>query len=74
MKIETYSLFEFCQKVQEAILSGWRFDFESNDNFPTAFGSMLVAGMKQAEDLPQEVFSDTEEVKQETKRGRKAKE
>ena len=43
--IETYSLFEFCQKVQESILQGFRFDFESNQNFPTAFGSMLVCGM-----------------------------
>lgn len=89
MKIETYSLYEFCQEVQEAVLSGWRFDFESNDNFPTAFGSMLVAGMKLAE-VPTEVptgkavneqITDSvtqavqpEEVKQETKRGRKAKE
>jgi hypothetical protein len=43
--IETYSLFEFCQKIQESILQGFRFDFESNQNFPTAFGSMLVCGM-----------------------------
>lgn len=48
-KIETYSLYEFCQAVQEAVVEGWRFDFESNDLFPTAFGSMLVAGMVKAE-------------------------
>lgn len=84
MKIETYSLYEFCQEVQKAILSGWRFDFESNDNFPTAFGSMLVAGMKLAEASAvavNEQITDSvtqalppEEVKQESKRGRKAKE
>lgn len=44
-KIETYSLYEFCQAVQESIIEGWRFDFESNELFPTAFGSMLVTGM-----------------------------
>jgi hypothetical protein len=44
-KIETYSLYEFCQTVQQSIIDGWRFDFESNENFPTSFGSMLVAGL-----------------------------
>ena len=28
-RIETYSLFEFCQQIQEAIIEGWRFDFET---------------------------------------------
>lgn len=44
-RIETYSLYEFCQAVQQSIIEGWRFDFESNELFPTAFGSMLVTGM-----------------------------
>ena len=44
-KIETYSLYEFCQVVEQSIIDGWRFDFESNELFPTAFGSMLVTGM-----------------------------
>jgi hypothetical protein len=44
-KIETYSLYEFCQVVQQSVIDGWRFDFESNELFPTAFGSMLVTGM-----------------------------
>lgn len=48
-KIETYSLYEFCEKIQQAVIEGWRFDFNSNDLFPTAFGSMLVAGMVKAE-------------------------
>jgi len=52
-KIETYSLYEFCQAVQQSIIEGWRFDFESNELFPTAFGSMLVTGMvKAGEKLP----------------------
>lgn len=45
LKIEAYSLFEFCQKVQDGIKQGYVFDFDSNANFPTAFGSLLVAGM-----------------------------
>ena len=49
-RIETYSLFEFCQSVQESVIEGWRFDFDSNELFPTAFGSMLVTGMVKAED------------------------
>lgn len=44
-RIETYSLFEFCQAVEQAINEGWAFDLESNENTPIAYGSMLVAGM-----------------------------
>lgn len=76
-RIETYSLFEFCDKIQEAILEGWRFDFESNENAPVAFGSMLVAGMVKAEPKQQEVVAEanTEEVAQvQPKRGRPSKE
>lgn len=74
-RIETYSLYEFCKEVQEAVLSGWRFDFDSNQNFPTAFGTMLVAGLVKAEpkiDLPQTLV--TEESTEVVKRGRKSKE
>jgi hypothetical protein len=53
-KIEAYSLFEFCQLVQDAVLEGYRFDFDSNDNFPTAFGSLLVAGMVLPAEVPKE--------------------
>lgn len=44
-QIETYSLYEFCQAVQEAIIEGYRFDFDANDKFPQAFGSLMTAGM-----------------------------
>lgn len=47
-RIETYSLFEFCQEVQTAVQDGYTFDFESNENFPTAFGSLLVCGLIKA--------------------------
>ena len=45
LKIEAYSLFEFCQLVQKAVTDGYVFDFESNENAPTAFGSLLIANM-----------------------------
>lgn len=62
-KIETYSLYEFCEKVQQSIIEGWRFDFESNELFPTAFGSMLVTGMvKTGEKLPEQVKVQTAET------------
>jgi hypothetical protein len=81
-KIETYSLYEFCQAVQQSVIEGWRFDFDSNELFPTAFGSMLVTGMVKAEPKikgPTELVTEdhTEEtpvVNTEVKRGRKPKE
>lgn len=73
-RIETYSLYEFCKAVQEAVVEGWRFDFDSNELFPTAFGTMLVAGMVKAQPKQPEVVAEatTEEVAQ-PKRGRPAK-
>lgn len=72
-RIETYSLYEFCQAVQQSIIEGWRFDFDSNELFPTAYGSMLVTGMVKAEtsteDKPDVIVQDNTEVK----RGRKPK-
>lgn len=62
-KIETYSLYEFCQAVQQSVIEGWRFNFDSNDLFPTAFGSMLVTGMvKTAEKLPEQPKIETAET------------
>lgn len=82
-RIETYSLYEFCQAVQESIIEGWRFDFNSNELFPTAFGSMLVTGMVKPEikdsneSLTEDATEDTTEVNTEdtpaVKRGRKPK-
>lgn len=80
-RIETYSLYEFCQAVQQSIIEGWRFDFDSNELFPTVFGSMLVTGMVKAEDKPKEIVQqhtevvtqDNAEVNTEVKRGRKPK-
>lgn len=76
-RIETYSLYEFCQAVQQSVIEGWRFDFESNENFPTAYGSMLVTGMVKGVKVVQEkaevVIEDNAENKSEVKRGRKPK-
>ena len=74
-KIETYSLYEFCQTVEQAVTEGWRFDFNSNELFPTMFGSMLVAGMVKAGDnLVEDNTEETPVVNTEVKRGRKPKE
>ena len=80
-KIETYSLYEFCQVVQQSVIDGWRFDFESNELFPTAFGSMLVTGMVKAENkisVPSQlIIEETPEINtqdNQVKRGRKPKE
>ena len=72
-KIETYSLYEFCQSVQECIDEGYRFDFDSNENFPTAYGTMLVAGMVKLEFKPVVELKDNTENNTEVKRGRKPK-
>jgi len=82
-RIETYSLFEFCQAVQESVIEGWRFDFESNELFPTAFGSMLVTGMVKAadddviievsENITEVIIQDNAEDIVQVKRGRKPK-
>jgi len=61
-RIETYSLYEFCKAVQEAVVEGWRFDFDSNELFPTAFGTMLVAGMVKTESVTEKVDQSPEEV------------
>lgn len=80
-RIETYSLFEFCQAVQQNIQDGWVFDFESNENFPTAYGSMLVAGLVKASPkvkTEEVITQDNTEVTTadniQVKRGRKPKE
>lgn len=75
IQIEAYSLFEFCQKVQENILNGFKFDFESNARFPTAFGTLLVCGMvKYPEEDKVQAEEAKEEPKEEVKKvGRKTK-
>ena len=63
-RIETYSLHEFCQEVQAAIKDGFSFDFESNENFPQNYGTLLTCGLvKVSEKLnTEEVVTETEET------------
>ncbi len=72
-RIETYSLYEFCQAVQQSIIEGWRFDFDSNELFPTAYGSMLVTGMVKAETSTEDKSDVIVQDNAEVKRGRKPK-
>jgi len=48
-EITSYSFFEFCRDAQEAVLQGYRFDFDSNERYPQMFGSMLTAIMVKQE-------------------------
>jgi len=65
-QIETYSLYEFCQAVQEAVIEGYRFDFDSNERFPTQFGTLMVAGMIKVEQVKQESVVQEKEQEQPT--------
>ena len=53
-QIETYSLYEFCQAVEQAVIDGYRFDFDSNSRFPQAFGSLMTAGMVKVSEIKAE--------------------
>lgn len=44
-RIETYSLYEFCQEVELALKAGFSFDFDSNENFPQNYGTLLTCGL-----------------------------
>lgn len=47
-RIESYGLYDFCQDVQAAFKEGYVFDFDTNENFPTAYGTMLTCGLVKA--------------------------
>ena len=53
-EVTSYSFYEFCRDAQEAILQGYRFDFDSNTNFPQQFGSMLTAILVKEENIKKE--------------------
>lgn len=44
--ITGYSLLEFLAKAQEAILEGYRFNFDDNDSVPQKFGNVYEAMMQ----------------------------
>ena len=45
IKVEEYSLAAWLAEVETVIKQGYTFDFESNDTFPQAFGSMYTVTM-----------------------------
>lgn len=65
-RIESYGLYDFCKDIEEALKAGYQFDFESIENFPTAYGTMFTCGLVQATekvaDEVAEVVADEVEV------------
>lgn len=47
-RIESYGLYDFCQDIEAAFKEGYVFDFDTNENFPTAYGTMLTCGLVKA--------------------------
>lgn len=43
IKVEEYSLSGWLAEIETVINQGYKFDFESNDTHPQAFGSMYTA-------------------------------
>ena len=43
IKVEEYSLAAWLAEIEQVINQGYKFDFESNDTHPQAFGSMYTA-------------------------------
>lgn len=69
--INAFSLLEFLEKAQEALINGYRFDFENNDNVPQRFGNQYSAYMRKEESAP--VDQEPATVVQESRPGRKPK-
>ena len=65
-RIESYGLFDFCQDLEAAFKEGYVFDFNSNENFPTAFGTMLTCGLVKAGEVTEETTDSTTETDAET--------
>jgi uncharacterized membrane protein YhiD involved in acid resistance len=63
-RIESYGLYDFCQDVQEAFKEGYVFDFDTNENFPTAYGTMLTCGLVKASKKVEEKVEETAETEQ----------
>jgi hypothetical protein len=45
LRIQAFSFLEFMQLVQDAVVQGYRMDFDSNDNCPQRFGNTYECGM-----------------------------
>ena len=60
-RIESYGLFDFCKDIEAALTEGYVFDFDTNENFPTAYGSMFTCGLiKAGEKVETEEVTETE--------------
>ena len=44
-EIQAYNFADFCAKAEQAVLDGYRFDLESNQYYPTTFGSHYFVNM-----------------------------
>ena len=69
-RIESYGLFDFCQDIEAAHKEGYVFDFDTNENFPTAYGSMFTCGLvkagKEVEETKESTEVETEAKTEET--------
>lgn len=45
LHIQAYDLAAFCKDVQDAFNSGYTFDFDRNEHYPTSFGAFYSATM-----------------------------
>ena len=71
LRIERYSLWEFCQALEKSILAGYTLDLESNEGFPQQIGSIYTCAVVKEVKEEQE---QEKEVKEEPKKvGRKPK-
>jgi hypothetical protein len=59
-RIESYGLSDFCQDIEAAFKEGYAFDFDTNENFPTAFGTMLTCGLVKANKKVEKTETETE--------------
>jgi hypothetical protein len=64
-RIESYGLYDFCQDIEAAFKEGYVFDFDTNENFPTAYGTMLTCGLVKASETVEEVAEETTETETE---------
>jgi hypothetical protein len=59
-QIQTYDFPSFCQEVQQAFNEGYIFDFQTNDNYPSTFGTVYSAILVQpTESLPEGLEGST---------------
>lgn len=80
LRIENYSLWEFCSALEKAILQGYTLDLDSNEGFPQQIGTIFTCKVykvhkvhkvvKEVEEQVQSVEQPEPEVK---KVGRKPK-